>query len=159
MIEWTGQFPKERLFPSSPDFGGCPCREDSQHPWPVGSDRHQRHEARCDPSTVCLLSPVDCILVISHTWKIRVHEWALSSSLRRNQEWLWRWWSLFFVKGLFETTRPLRNSVAAVAREMRRMRQGEGTVSVFDSLLPRAQWPEWRQRGPVWPPSPVPRSA
>lgn len=118
--------------------------------------RHPRHEETCDTSAVRLLPTVDCTPVIPHTWKTRVDGWELSSSLRRNQEWLWSWWSLFSFKGLFQTTMPLRNSVLAVAREMRRRQQGEGTVSAFDRLQPRAQWPEWRQRGPAWPPSPIP---
>lgn len=38
MIDGTGWLRKKQLFPSSPAFCGCPCREDSQRPWPMRSD-------------------------------------------------------------------------------------------------------------------------
>lgn len=45
---------------------------------------------------------------------------------------------------LFQAMMPLRNSAAAVAREMRR--KGGEALSAFFSLQPRAQWPEWRSK-------------
>lgn len=84
-------------------------------------------------------------------------EWAQASSLRRNGERLWRWWSSFFFKGLFQTKTPLRNSVIAVAREMRRMLRVGGQWVLTIAYSP-GHSDQNGDKGPAWPPSPVPSS-